>query len=67
LERPGLPVLPGNSDRTRRNDQVAPENTRRKFTERVVMHWHRLPREVVELSSLEMFKKHGNVVLRVMV
>ena len=34
------------------------------FPERVVRQWHRLPRVVVELLSMEVFKNRGDVALR---
>lgn len=40
---------------------------KRFFFERMALHWHRLLREVVESSCLEVFQTCGNVALRDMV
>ena len=37
------------------------------FSARAVRQWHRLPREVVQSPSLEVFKKRVGVVVRNMV
>jgi len=38
--------------------------TKNLFTGRVVEHWNRLPREVVESPSLEVFKKCVDMALQ---
>ena len=37
------------------------------FTARMVKHWNRLPRELVESPALEMFQKYMDTVLRDMI
>jgi len=64
-----LASCPGDSDRMRGDGLRLCQgrvrwDIRRNFSERVVKQWHRLPREVVELLSLEVFRNCVDVALR---
>ena len=72
-DSPHRPLLQKASSRTRHNglnlchDRFRLDIRKNFFSERVVLQWHRLPREVAESPSMEMLMKSVDVTLSDMV